>query len=767
MLVWILAAGFVLWHAGSVRNYLDRVSAESFQTPPADLQTRDVPLGVAHDGAVWLRLVEERVAKGEWRLSRTRIDGPPEGREVLWHSAWSGWLEGLARLRVGVTGEDFPRALSRAAHWAQVPLWLAASFGGAWWIWRRWGVAAACVFVVGAAGHRGFYLAFYPGYFDHHGLAALCGLGSVLGMAVWGFGAGRQGRGAEAGAMVSAICGATGLAVSASSVAPVLGLLGLAGFVAAGGSGALEDADFFDRGAALWRRWGRWGAVASLILYALEFAPDRLGWRLEVNHPVYAAAWWGGAELIAAWWARCGQVSRRPGALRLGGALLALLFPVLLVLIAGAKVFGVADPFLGAVHRHIDEFMPIWRVPGNARWLFVVSLLPLLVGFFRLRGGDEETRATCRGLVLLALALSVIAAFQHRWWSIASVAQLTLAAWLAADLGGGRPRRGGMRAVYLAALVGPWLPGPWFLAREQARVERVRDVQTGEAMQLLHRDIAWTLRARWPREELVLLASPNASVGVAYHAAARSLGTLYWENRAGLRAAAEILAGGDEAGAAEKLSRAGVTHLVLIEPGEFTAQYRDALETAGEPVPELENTLGRRLLEGRDPPAWAQAIPYAVPPQFSRMKARVALYVFAPGQTKAEALRGLGVARLISGDEAGGRRVLREAAASGQAEAALLLAWRIAGDGAASDAERAEAVVWAERAVGSAEASPTHRRVLAAAYAAARRWPEAQATALLAIELARDAGNARLVAELEEDFARYRDSAGRGEARAR
>ena len=276
-------------------------------------------------------------------------------------------------------------------------------------------------------------------------------------------------------------------------------------------------------------------------------------------------------------------------------------------------------------------------------------------------------------------------------------------------------------------------------------------------MQLLYRDLGTGVARNWAGGRPVLLASPNASSGVAFYGDMRALGTLYWENGDGLRAAADILAATDDGAAADALRRAGVTHLLLVEPDDFTAQYLDALSAKGAAVPALAATLGRRLLDGRAVPAWARALPYAVPGQFGRLGVRVALYAFEPGLGLAESRRALGVAKLVAGEEDAGRAALREAAGLGSAESGLILAWRLATTKNMSPAEAEETVTLATRAVASLSESPARRRVLAACYAAARRWPEAQATILRALDMAQEAGDARLVAELESEFALYRD----------
>ena len=152
------------------------------------------------------------------------------------------------------------------------------------------------------------------------------------------------------------------------------------------------------------------------------------------------------------------------------------------------------------------------------------------------------------------VGLAVLSLVQQRWWSVAAAAQIPLAVWVTVLLGRASVSRG-VRLVWALAVVAMVVPVPWFLARERAVVEARADVQKGEAMQLLYRDVAATLRAAAPDGEIVLLAFPNTSVAVGYYGGVRTVGTLYWENGDGLRAAAEALTAADD-GVAERIIRA-------------------------------------------------------------------------------------------------------------------------------------------------------------------------------------------------------------------
>jgi hypothetical protein len=756
-----MALGFACWHAWSVSGYLDRVSAERFAVlsdVPAIPDDPVISLGIAADGRTWLRLTEERLAAGAWRFDRTEIDGPAEGREVFWHSSWSLWLEALGRIRTVHTGEALAVAMERASRWANLPLWGIAAILGAWCVGRRHGAVGAAVFAGALLGHRGFYIACYPAYPDHHALAAVLALGLVLGLSLGNFGALASGERGRREFLFSALCGAVGLAISAASLVPVIAMTAVAGFAVRGLANRFVGTAGLTCGAKLWRAWGRVGGGVALLLYVLEFVPGRLAWRLEVNHPVHALAWWGAAELIAWWWRRGAgaAVPEARGWAWVGG--LAVLAPIPVLGFGGAVVFSTLDPFVREVHRHIDEFQPVWRAGGTVPFLFGLTMLPLaLVPWAWLRG-DPGARTVLAALAGVALGLTLLAAAQHRWWALAGAAQIPLAA-LAVASGSGEARSGrrSWRAV-VAVLLLAALPSPWLLAREQIRVARLRDVQPGEAMQLLFRDLAGVVRREAGGKEPVLLAPPDASLGLSYYGRMRAVGTLYWENHTGLRAAARVLASTDDAEAAWELSRLGVTHLLLVDPGDFTAEYAAALTRAGAGPVALADTLGRRLLAGREVPSWCRAIPYPVPPQFERLGVRVALYAFAPGQRRMEAWQALGVSRLVAGDEEAGRSALREAARAGSAPAALLLAWRLASGENVSPVEAAEALRLARQALEAMPEDANGFRVLAAAQAAAGRWPEAQAAALRALDLAQEAGRPELAVEIEREFLRYRDA---------
>jgi hypothetical protein len=123
----------------------------------------------------------------------------------------------------------------------------------------------------------------------------------------------------------------------------------------------------------------------------------------------------------------------------------------------------------------------------------------------------------------------------------------------------------------------------------------------------------------------VLLSSPNTSVTVGYYGRIRTLGTLYWENSDGLKAAAAILAAGTEAEAATLARAHGITHIAIVSEENFIAPYFRLLHP-GASDEEVGKCFGLRLLRGETVPPWLKVLPYQVPDDLKPLNTTVALY---------------------------------------------------------------------------------------------------------------------------------------------
>ncbi|MEX2045340.1 MAG: hypothetical protein WD941_08305, partial [Opitutus sp.] len=549
---WAIAAGLIALHTATVLDYvalLDRAGMHDTDAAPTPLR-QIIPAHHA-DAQMWIRHALEGSEAGQARVRFTTVDNAPAGREVHWSSGFMGLIRSAAALQQWWGGQPGPAAFERVLRWFNAPLLFAAIIVLSAWTSRRIGTAAGVLVACAMVGHPRFYEAFTPTYVDHHGLVNVAILGLVLGAAFMGFGWWRPGSApdpdllppgqgpARRAAILSALGGAIAMGHSAAAALPAIALVGLAGLGASRWLGKQAEAGGarFDPG--LWRLWGRTGAVACLVFYVIEYAPARMGWRLEVNHPLYAIAWWGGAELVAflgAFPAHRGLAGIR-GLLTRRQVLLpliALAAAPVAMLLGGGAIFLLGDPFIGELRHFVAESrsLPAFvRINGAGAvvgdFASVLLLVPAAILLRRRRDGG--------GLVLGALtivttALVLMAFFVMRWWLVASTAQIALLAWLVA-WGCRTPRLRSAATLTVASLL-LLIPALVRIVRER-NANRLAQVEEIDLFQPLYRDIAAVLRATDPLSRITLLSSPNASAGISYFGRFQSVGTLFWENTAG------------------------------------------------------------------------------------------------------------------------------------------------------------------------------------------------------------------------------------------
>ncbi len=661
VVVLVVVLGFVFWHAAAMDHYLQRVTAEKFTVSPMDLPRQQVPLGTAFDAQTWVRLAGGLEAGPDWRLRTDVFENAPEGRPVFWNSAWAWWLIGAGKLWSSVFGGGFLNGLERSAVWANLPVLVLLTLGLWIWISRRWSAGLGAVMAAVMVGHRGFYAGFYPGNPDHHGIITACGAGMVLGVALAGAGWHRTGANSardgwdwwardEASAkramMISAIFGAVGMWFSAASIIPVFAALSVALMMS--GKPAGTGLAFSGK---VWRHWGRWGGALCLGFYLLEQFPDRLGWRLEINHPVYALAWVAGAELLA-WYSEARlRASFKPTRTELGVltmSLMALVLPIMIIGVGRESVFGLLDPVLKRIHAHVTELESLPTRVGALGWMHYFSYVVLEPAFLVLTGVVAwRARRTGEGFLLrmvwwVTVLLLVLAWWQNRWMLMAGGPLAVLAAVFWGRISG--DSKSGKTSLVAAGIVIVVLAGwhPWQLVTERLEVSRRGDVQSEEARQLLYRDVARVLRADAAGREVILLAAPDASTAVSYFGDFSSLGTLYWENRSGLSRAERLLGAKHVEEAALLVRRWGVTHLALFGFDGGGLIYS--------PDGDAPTSVGPRLLAGDLDPVWLRPIIYELPPQFGRIESRVRLFAVDFTQSEAEAAYRHGLAAVAFGE---------------------------------------------------------------------------------------------------------------------
>lgn len=701
ILVWLLIAGLLFVHALSFREYVGRIDQLAFagagtlRQDPARRAGADTPLQHVvptsfSDAQMWVRHALALADGAGPQLRWTDTDNAPYGREVHWNSGLAWALVGAGGLRHLFTGEPLSTAIEHSLWWFNLPLLIGVVVFFSWCVQRRLGQLAGICTAVLMIGQPDFYVGFSPYYVDHHGLLAAAVLGLVLGVAFMGVGFwdGEASTSAEerrsllpssralarGGAILSTVSGALGMWISAATLIPAIATVGLmagAATLAFGRRAATGSAVFAPE---LWRLWGRLGAGLSFLFYLLEYAPGHLGWRLEVNHPVYALAWWGGSEVLAqlgAWRCRvAGSPAIRP--VRLLTALGALALPAVIIAVAGARVFVVFDPFVSRLSGFVSEGLSLARTVEVFGWRAMAAKLPAVVATLImaivLLARSRATERVVGGFVVGVTAVfALLGCAQTRWWSTFSAADVVLLALgLVVAIRGCAARRHWIYAgALLAGVSAPVIVGRTY---EQWVVNHRGITDPSNRLQVLYRDIAAKLRVEQPHGDVVLLASPNASSGISYYGGFKSIGTLYWENLAGTKAAAEMFSAQTDVDARRLLRRRGVTHIAMLSDTNFLAEYFSLQYPAPNPKTEtLEDSFGYQLLVRQEVPLWLEQIPYDPPPEARASDVRVLLFATKFNDARADDLFDQAVAHIEAG---------RLATAEQTLDAALALAPR-------------------------------------------------------------------------------------------
>jgi tetratricopeptide (TPR) repeat protein len=670
-LAWIIIAWLAALDSLAVRDYVSMLDESSLLPADSLPLARSAPADHA-DAHTWVRYALAVQEGGPWRVRWTDIDNAPAGREVHWSSGLVHIISSAGRLRSAFTHEPLPRATEGALAWINLPLFIGVVVFFSWWVARRTGTAAGVLIAFGMGGHRWFYDGFSPNYVDHHGLAAAASFGVVLGVLFMGAGWRRAeddapslfpsslGQ-AHSAAIVSAVCGGLGLWISAASVAPTIAMVGLAAAIASWWLGPRMrrvDAEFDGDS---WRLWGRVGCGVALFGYLVEYAPNHFGMRLEVNHPLYALAWLGGAEIVALLieWRVDGK---RAPTWRSVAALLAMLAPLIAIAIGRGRVFAPIDPAVARVHRGIEEFYSLpallRALGGQTAWQFVIGFV-LTLPIVLVARPKQRDRLLLAFASLVVVPAVVMACWQVRWWLTASGPQLCLLLVAVVSMFA----TSSIRTRWIAVLVLCIVFVEQFGARihvTRANVE-ARAVSPDDALQPMYRDAAVALRASSPAEKVVLLASPDASMAIGYFGRFQTLASLYWENMPGLEAAAAIFSSTSNDSARALMNARGVTHVAVVSTHNFLEDYLELVRPRVGPG-ELSRTFGYRLLYQHAVPRWLRPIPFR--PRFPNPGEQALLFqVVTPEQTEFEAAWNLAVAEAANGNSAGADSTFRHAIA--------------------------------------------------------------------------------------------------------
>ena len=685
---------------GSLGEPLPALSRESPTGFEGGMRRVILPM-VGVDGYQWIMHTQKLLHDGGWRIRFTDQDNAPYGREIHWSHSFIWWLIAVGKIHSLLTGWPLPASIEAVCPYANTLFLVILVLTLPWLVLRKFGAPAACAIALGLTGIYLFYEFFMVGYPDHHGIAAGASLACALFLAFAGGGWVRVRSEPDSAVLeygsteknarwwfgASALAGGIALWISAATAVPVFAGIGI---------GAMLSLIFWNKNSpsqryvpGLWRLWGLAGCYASLFFYLLEYFPFHLGMRLEVNHPLYALAWLCGGELLArlARWRMQGvKPWTGPNALALVlAALLGMALLPILIKLDPARYFLVSDSFLWALHRdHIGEFKTVFQKfneSKNQGMLVILSIIPLL-GFFVVRLLLlKKLGPSWKAMLLLtsvpATLLTLLGLYQVRWLGIADGLWLAvLPVWIAcvfrlsAVHHFAKWERLAAAGFFLVLLV--QYPQSVILSTLD-RLGKSPGLGPGETFNLVVRDLSYYLRRHAGDKEVVVLSGPTTTTWMMFYGGMKGLGTLYWENTGGLKAAAALYAAPNEGEASKLIKERGVTHIVIFSVDAFSSQYvrlARGLPKGAEPM----DAFAQGLLHNMAMPSWLAPLHYRMPDRIGREW--VAIAEVRPGQTEAGA--SLAFARFLAsrGNFAGAIEHFRRAveAQPGLREAELELA---------------------------------------------------------------------------------------------
>jgi len=169
------------------------VTTQHISTPPEPdessptgyaLGQRDLILPyVGMDGYHWVMQTQQMFADGDLRVRSVdydNYDNGPKGREMHWSSSFRWWVAALAWLEHVYGAVPLPDAVEDVIPFANTLLILLLVIGVTPSIARRLGAGPATLVSFGMLAVSPLYESFSEGKSDHHGLAALSGLLTLL-----------------------------------------------------------------------------------------------------------------------------------------------------------------------------------------------------------------------------------------------------------------------------------------------------------------------------------------------------------------------------------------------------------------------------------------------------------------------------------------------------------------------------------------------------------------------------------------------------------
>ena len=347
---------------------------------------------------------------------------------------------------------------------------------------------------------------------------------------------------------------------------------------------------------------------------AAEYFPSHLSWEFKGNHPLVAVAWLGVGELLAllSGW-RAGQKpwsgwlarGRWIGAVLAVSALGYVIWKSELPWLNGREVFGTRLTSLPQAAAAAN--LGAWLAQDGPKLQLFGVLLPFVLLAFPLwlwwssatSGRDRAALALVFAPLLVAVAF---ACAQIRWWSMVDGLLLALTVAVTAILA----RAGRQIALmgWLTILAFALLPG-MICHLPVAKEKYENELTQFEVEGIVERSLAHWLVGHAAKPP-VILAPPFRTVALGFHGNLRGLGSLNWENKDAMTAAARIASATSPDEALALLNKRGITHIIMPSWDGYLEEY--ARLFTNRPQNSLANGLKQWAL-----PLWVTPLAYQLP----------------------------------------------------------------------------------------------------------------------------------------------------------
>lgn len=610
--LWFGGVSVALDHA--VRRFEDHTTSAPPAFDPSE-PWRHARFFTDPDSYAWLSYARDLRASPHFRVRFTHRDNAPHGRPVHWSQppVWSLCAISAVLEKAGLPP---PLALELSGR-ALLPLVGFFVFSALWlYLRRRFSPAAAAFFAFAPA--VVLFWDFHPFRPDHQAYQLAAAFFFVLPLLFSGFGFAPPGRrpsrlpfllsGISAGFALWFGATVFFFTLAAATLASALALL------PENSGGAPPDS-------AAWRVWGLSGAVASILFWLLEYAPNHFSMRLEANHPLYALSFLGIGECL---YLLCRfrhdpATCLSPAFLAHAAMALAAAAALPLLLLFGPVAWYIPrSTFMLRLHaRHINEFLPLATFSSETGHSFFVFFLlavgPGLFGILLLlfRPSAFLSSPAARRRVTFALPFFFLFAlcyvWQNRWKSQAIWASLLVlvALWSAAA-----PTR---RPRLLAALI--LLPAvlQFAIFFHQTlyglvatwRAEKIDPMFYGALKQ---RNFVLNWKKALGGTPVRALAPTGLAPLIHYFGLGDAIASLYWENLEGdLAATAAFADPAPDAPVGRRLAvDRRITHVLMLEGSQDALMFYN-LQTGLLDQSGAARTLGG-LLAGAFPgatlPSW-------------------------------------------------------------------------------------------------------------------------------------------------------------------